>query len=174
MFYCVFYCVLLCVLLCFAEVIPWDTKYMRKNSLPVKYWKERAMGRLLQTLKCCCFDRRTKINLREFSDRRVRNLSIQLCSFIASLIKTLTFHCTLYFVQNGWSRRLKKNRWHKKKRHKIPLYATRARPNLYVFRIFYFQRFISSVYSCYVFYISVAQKLSVDLRPRDLEGFKGF
>ena len=99
MFYCVFYCVLLCVLLCFAEVIPWDTKYMRKNSLPVKYWKERAMGRLLQTLKCCCFDRRTKIILREFSHRRVRNLSIRLYSFIASLIKTLTFHCKLYFVQ---------------------------------------------------------------------------
>ena len=98
-FYCVFYYVLLCVLLCFAEVIPWDTKYMRKNSLPVKYWKERAMGRLLQTLKCCCFDRRTKIILREFSQRRVRNLSIRLCSFIASLIKMLTFHCTLYFVQ---------------------------------------------------------------------------
>ena len=61
-----------------------------------------------------------------------------------------------------------------KKRHRIPLYATRARPNLYVFRIFYFQRFISIVYSCYVFYISVAQKLGVDLRPRDLEGFKEF
>ena len=103
MFYFVLLCVLLCFTVCFtvcfAEVIPWDTKYMPKNSLPVKYWKERAMGRLLQTLKCCCFDRRTKIILREFSHRRVRNLSIRLCSFIASLIKMLTFHCTLYFVQ---------------------------------------------------------------------------
>ena len=103
MFYFVLLCVLLCFTVCFtvcfAEVIPWDTKYMPKNSLPVKYWKERAMGRLLQTLKCCCFDRRTKIILREFSHRRVRNLSIRLYSFIASLIKTLTFHCTLYFVQ---------------------------------------------------------------------------
>ena len=123
--------------MCFAEVIPWDTKYMQKNYLPVKYWKERAMGRLLQTLKCCCFDRRTKTILREFSHRRVRNLSIRLCSFIASLIKTLTFHCTLYFVQNGWSRRLKKNRWHKKSDIK------------YLFTLLG----LDPIYTCFVYFI---------------------
>ena len=67
------------------------------------------MGRLLQALECCCFDRGTKAVLRYFSDRsfkqrpRGRNLAIRYISFIALLIITLAFHCKLhctYFKMN--------------------------------------------------------------------------
>lgn len=42
---------------------------MEKNYLSVTYCKERAMGRLLQQLGCCCFNRGAKIILREFLHR---------------------------------------------------------------------------------------------------------
>ena len=55
------------------------------------------------TLECWCFDRGTKIVLREFSDRKDLELEIYLYDiyyFIASLLITLAFHCTLILIQN--------------------------------------------------------------------------
>ena len=71
------------------------------------------MGRLLQALECCYFDRDTRTILREFLDRNDLEWEIYLYdiySLVASLIITFTFHYTLYLIHNEWSRWLEKIR----------------------------------------------------------------
>ena len=61
---------------------------MQKNSFPVKYCKESAVWRLLPAFDCFCFDRRTRIILREFPDRNDLEWEIYLYDiyyFVASL-----------------------------------------------------------------------------------------
>ena len=70
---------------------------------PVKFCKAREMGIPLQPLECCCFDRGTKMILRDFSDRDDFKLEVDLYniySSIGSLIITLAFHGTVYLIQN--------------------------------------------------------------------------
>ena len=76
---------------------------MPEGCLPVKYCKGNAMVPLLQPIECWCFDRGTKIILSEFSDKNNLEWGIYIYdkySLIASLIITLTFHYTLYLIQN--------------------------------------------------------------------------
>ena len=71
------------------------------------------MGQILQVLECCCFDRGTRVILREFLERNNLEWEIYLYNIyflVASLIITLTFHCTLYLSHNEWSRRLERIR----------------------------------------------------------------
>ena len=85
-----------------------ETRMICEKIFPAENCKESVMGRLLQALGFCCFDRGTRILLKEFSDRNDFEWEIyHLCdiySFVASLIITLKFHCTLYLIQNEWSK----------------------------------------------------------------------
>ena len=76
-------------------------------------WRKCGGERLLQALKWHYFGKGTRIILREFLDRNDVELEIYLYDIyylVASLIITLTFHCTLYLIHNEWSRRLEKIR----------------------------------------------------------------
>ena len=92
----------------FAKTISWDTNDLRKDFFPAENCKESAMRRLLQALGFCRFDRGIRILLKEFSDRNDFEWEkYHLCdiySFVVSLIITFKFHCTLYLIQNEWSK----------------------------------------------------------------------
>ena len=80
-----------------------------KNCKSVQYCEESAMGRLLQALECCYFDRGTRIILRDFLDRKDLEWEIflhNIYSLVASLIITFTFCCTLYYLTLLWRRPL--------------------------------------------------------------------
>ena len=90
-----------------------DGFYNRSNVVVLTGEQRRALWRLLLSLECCCFDRGTKIILREFSNWKEFEWEIYLYDirlFITSLIITLIFHCTLYLVQNEKSRKLGKRK----------------------------------------------------------------
>ena len=108
-----------CFIMCFAKVIPWDTNDRLNSCLHVKCCEARATGRLLQPLEWCCFAKtesfkrlKNKNNPQKVFRQKeywVGSLSNDVCSFIALMITTLTFYCTLYLIQNEWSTRLQKS-----------------------------------------------------------------
>ena len=97
------------VLPCFTMRHKWHAKKL----LLVKNCIGRAMGRLFQPLKCCCFERETNIIFRVFSDMNNFEWEINLYNiynFIASGIITFSI---AHVIQNEWSKRQKKKTWHK-------------------------------------------------------------
>ena len=76
-------------------------KWHAKNSLPAKYCNGRVMGRLLQPLQCCRFDRGTKIILREFSNRKELEWEIYLYDMFFYCFIGNNTHISLYVVFNS-------------------------------------------------------------------------
>ena len=109
------------------------------------------------------WQRNNRIIFRESSDRNNLAWEIYLYDtypFVVSLIINLTFHGTLYLIQNKWSRRLEKGK------DNINVFLRNldldAIYNCFIYFIF---NILSSSCISVMYFISVLLKLSIDLRP---------
>ena len=124
------------------------------------------MGRLLQTLKCCCFDRGEKTALREFSNRNDlewESYLYDICYFIVSLIITLTFH----FVFNPkWIvEKARKKQTNKKKTGNIEYFSTLSWPYaIYKCFVYFIFSILSSSHTGAMFFIGVIQSKAPRVR----------